>query len=117
MTNKAIIEKIRSKSGFICDMDGVIYHGNKILDGVKEFVSWLKDENKKFVFLTNSSARTIKELQGKLSRMGLDVGPEHFYTSALGNSSFPSKPETKWQRLHYRRSRAYQCTLQRWIFK
>jgi len=69
-------------------MDGVIYHGNKILDGVKEFVNWLKDENKKFVFLTNSSERTLKELQDKLSRMGLDVSPEHFYTSALATASF-----------------------------
>jgi len=86
--NKAIIENIRNKSGFICDMDGVIYHGNKILDGVKEFVSWLKKENKKYVFLTNSSEKTIKELQDKLSRMGLEVGPEHFYTSALATASF-----------------------------
>lgn len=88
MAKKSIIEHIRNKSGFICDMDGVIYHGNKILDGVKEFVSWLQAENKKFVFLTNSSERTIKELQDKLSRMGLDVGPEHFYTSALATASF-----------------------------
>lgn len=88
MTKKSSIENIRNKSGFICDMDGVIYHGNKILDGVKEFVSWLKDENKKFVFLTNSSEKTIKELQGKLLRMGLDVGPEHFYTSALATAAF-----------------------------
>ena len=88
MSTKIMVEKIRGKSGFICDMDGVIYHGNKILDGVKEFVTWLKEENKKFVFLTNSSARTIKELQGKLSRMGLDVGPEHFYTSALATAAF-----------------------------
>ena len=88
MSTKIMVEKIRSKSGFICDMDGVIYHGNKILDGVKEFVSWLKEENKKFVFLTNSSARTIKELQDKLTRMGIDVGPEHFYTSALATAAF-----------------------------
>lgn len=88
MDNKLNIEKIRNKSGFICDMDGVIYHGNKILDGVFEFVTWLKKENKKFVFLTNSSERTIKELQDKLLRMGLDVGPEHFYTSALATASF-----------------------------
>ncbi len=88
MAIKLMVEKIRNKSGFICDMDGVIYHGNKILDGVKEFVTWLKEENKKFVFLTNSSARTIKELQGKLSRMGIDVGPEHFYTSALATAAF-----------------------------
>ncbi len=88
MTKKSIIESIRKKNGFICDMDGVIYHGNKVLDGVKEFVEWLKKENKKFVFLTNSSERTIKELRDKLLRMGIDVGPEHFYTSALATATF-----------------------------
>ena len=32
------------KKGFICDMDGVIYHGNKILPGVTEFIEWLQDK-------------------------------------------------------------------------
>jgi NagD protein len=88
MSKNLIIDKIRDKTGFICDMDGVIYHGNKVLDGVPEFVQWLQSEKKKFVFLTNSSERTIRELQGKLSRMGIKVGPEHFYTSALATATF-----------------------------
>ena len=29
--------------GFICDMDGVIYHGNQILPGVREFIQWLQE--------------------------------------------------------------------------
>ena len=37
------MEKIRSKKAFICDMDGVIYHGNKLLPGVVEFLDWLKN--------------------------------------------------------------------------
>ena len=37
---------IRNKKGFISDMDGVIYHGNTLLPGVKEFVAWLKKEKK-----------------------------------------------------------------------
>jgi len=45
-----IIEKIRGKKGIISDMDGVIYHGNKLLPGAKKFVEWLKNENKSFVF-------------------------------------------------------------------
>ena len=32
------LETLRAKDGFICDMDGVIYHGNRLLPGVKEFV-------------------------------------------------------------------------------
>lgn len=79
---------ILEKKGFICDMDGVIYHGNNILPGVKEFVEWLKAENKRFLFLTNSSERSPKELHQKLERMGLDVDESHFYTSALATAAF-----------------------------
>ena len=34
----AEIQEIQAKKAFICDMDGVIYHGNKLLPHVKEFV-------------------------------------------------------------------------------
>lgn len=76
-------------------MDGVIYHGNRLLPGVKEFVSWLKKEEKKFLFLTNSSERTLKELQEKLSRMGIDVDKNVFYTSALATAQFLSSQKPK----------------------
>ncbi len=88
MTKKTDIEKIKSKKGFICDMDGVIYHGNRLLPGVKEFVQWLKDEKKNFIFLTNSSERTPKELQEKMERLGIEVDRSHFYTSALATAAF-----------------------------
>ena len=47
------------KKGFICDMDGVIYHGNRVLPGVAEFIQWLHDENKEYLFLTNNSGYTL----------------------------------------------------------
>ena len=76
------------KKGFICDMDGVIYHGNKVLPGVSEFVQWLHEEKKEYLFLTNNSGYTPKELQQKLARMGLDVSEDHFYTRALATAAF-----------------------------
>jgi NagD protein len=82
------VEQIRSKNGFIIDMDGVIYHGNKLLPGSGEFVEWLKVNNKKFVFLTNSSERTPEELQEKLKRMGIEVDADKFFTSALATAMF-----------------------------
>ena len=60
------MDNLKNKKGFICDMDGVIYHGNKLLPGVREFVDWLYNEKKHFLFLTNSSERSPKELQQKL---------------------------------------------------
>jgi len=82
------MEEILQKSGFICDMDGVIYHGNKILDGVADFINWMIRSDKKFVFLTNSSERTPHELSMKLQRMGLTVDADHFYTSAMATAEF-----------------------------
>jgi NagD protein len=90
-----IIQKIKSKSGFIIDMDGVIYHGNKLLPGVQEFLKWLEDSGKKYLFLTNSSERTPKELHEKLFRLGIDIGEEHFYTSALGTAGFLASQKPK----------------------
>lgn len=82
------MEKLRNKKGFICDMDGVIYHGNTLLDGVKEFVDWLNKNKKRYLFLTNNSQKSPQELSQKLKRMGLDVSAEHFHTAALATASF-----------------------------
>lgn len=82
------ILNFNEKKGFICDMDGVIYHGNKVLPGVEEFIRWLHEENKDYLFLTNNSGFTPRELHQKLARMGLDVPEEHFYTSALATAAF-----------------------------
>ncbi len=89
------IEQIKRKNGFIIDMDGVIYHGNKLLSGANDFVQWLKHEKKRFVFLTNSSERTPKELQEKLRRMGIDVDIKVFYTSALATAMFLANQKPK----------------------
>jgi NagD protein len=85
MTN---IEVIRGKKAFIVDMDGVIYHGNRLLKGAAEFVAWLRREGKRFLFLTNSSERSPAELSRKLARLGIEVEAEHFYTSALATAAF-----------------------------
>ena len=88
MERNEMLARIRAKEGFLCDMDGVIYHGNRLLDGASAFVNWLIREGKKFVFLTNSPERTPHELSMKLERMGLSVSPDHFYTSAQATAAF-----------------------------
>ncbi len=82
------MHNLRDKKGFICDMDGVIYHGDKLIEGAKQFVEWAKREGKKFLFLTNSSSKSPKELKQKLARLGIDVSTNDFITSALATASF-----------------------------
>ena len=82
------LKELQNKSAFICDMDGVIYHGNRIIPHVPEFLHWLQEQGKQYLFLTNSPERSPRELAQKLKRMGLDVTEDHFYTSALATASF-----------------------------
>jgi NagD protein len=88
--NKSGIERIREKRAFIIDMDGVIYHGNILLKGAAEFVDWMNTHDKRYLFLTNSSDRSPVELAQKMGRLGIQVDPEHFYTSALATAAFLS---------------------------
>jgi len=82
------LDQVRQKTGFIIDMDGVIYHGNQLIPGVLEFIAWLERGKKKFLFLTNGNERSPRELQQKLARLGIQVGENHFYTSALATAAF-----------------------------
>ena len=40
------MQNLLTKKGFICDMDGEIYHGNRLLPGEQEFVAWLQKAHK-----------------------------------------------------------------------
>lgn len=75
-------------AGLISDMDGVIYHGNHLLPGAKAYVEWLSSNGKQFLFLTNSSGKSPRELSEKLHRLGLEVDASHFYTSAMATAAF-----------------------------
>ena len=85
---KQDLTELRNKKAFICDMDGVIYHGNQLIPHVKEFLDWLEKNEKNYLFLTNGSGRSPRELAQKLGRLGLNVDESHFYTSAQATTSF-----------------------------
>lgn len=76
------------QKAFILDMDGVVYTGSELIAGTKEFIERLKKGNFKFLFLTNNSYYTPSELKERLSKMGVDVTEDYFYTSAMATASF-----------------------------
>ena len=105
------IQALQAKKAFICDMDGVIYHGNRIIPHVAEFVEWLLQNDKKFLFLTNSSERSPRELEMKLSRMGLKVSEDHFLHQRVGHGLVSCYPMPRRLGLRDRRAGPHLCPL------
>ena len=78
------------KRGFLIDMDGVLYRGSEIIPGAKEFIEKLQEKQIPFLFLTNNSQRTRRDVAMKLIRMGFKVGEQHIFTCAMATARFLS---------------------------
>ena len=76
------------KKGYLIDMDGVLYRGSTIINGAKEFIEKLQEKNIPFLFLTNNSQRTRRDVAMKLVRMGFRVGEQHIFTCAMATARF-----------------------------
>ncbi len=66
---------------FLIDLDGVIYRGNELLPGAKEFTTWLETSKKKYLFLTNNSFATAIQILAKLERLGIATNNMHLLTA------------------------------------
>jgi NagD protein len=74
--------------GYLIDMDGVVYRENHLIPGAAQFIRRLQDERIPFLFLTNNSQRTRRDVATKLRRLGIDVGEEHVFTCAMATARF-----------------------------
>ncbi|MDQ3985206.1 MAG: HAD-IIA family hydrolase [Actinomycetota bacterium] len=69
--------------GVVCDLDGVIYRGDRPIEGSPDAVEELRRRGIKVVFCTNNSAPTVSEYLAKLENMGVDASHEEVVTSAV----------------------------------
>ena len=80
------------KTGYLIDMDGVIYRENQLIPGAADFVRALVSTGTPFLFLTNNSAPTPEDLAVRLNHLGVHgLSAKHFYTSALNTAEFLSE--------------------------
>jgi NagD protein len=74
--------------GYLIDMDGVIYRGSDLIPGADRFVHELRSANVPFLFLTNNSQRTRRDVATKLRRLGVAADEEHVFTCAMATARF-----------------------------
>jgi NagD protein len=76
------------KKGFLIDMDGVIYKGSEPIPGAIEFINKLRREGFPFLFLTNNSQRTSRDVSYKLRALGFDVNDEDIFTCGMATARY-----------------------------
>lgn len=72
-----------TKKLYLFDMDGTIYLGDTLFDGVAELLEKIESNGGTFVFITNNASRSVVDYKLKLHRLGLkNVSEQNFFTSA-----------------------------------
>jgi NagD protein len=76
------------KRGFLIDMDGVVHRGGEMIPGADKFILRLIREDIPFVFLTNNSQRTRRDVAMKLVRMGIPAEEQHIFTCSMATARY-----------------------------
>ncbi len=74
-------EKLNSVRGFLLDMDGTFYLGDRLLEGALRFIDLLNQQGKEYLFLTNNSSRHRSQYAEKINQLGLPLTEEAVLTS------------------------------------
>ena len=75
------VTKLRDKRLFLLDMDGTLYIGDRLFDGVPEFLRHVRSMGGRYLFLTNNSSRGVEGYIEKLRRLGIESAPGDYLTS------------------------------------
>ena len=74
-------DELKEKKLFLFDMDGTVYVGGRLFDGVKELLAAIRAKGGQAVFVTNNSSRSVPDYVEKLRAMGIGADERDFFTS------------------------------------
>jgi HAD superfamily hydrolase (TIGR01458 family) len=69
--------------GFLIDLDGVLYVGDKAIKGARETIDLLRDRKYSFRFVSNTTRKCRNTIAEQLSSMGFDIPIEYIFTPPL----------------------------------
>ncbi|WCM59175.1 TIGR01457 family HAD-type hydrolase [Paenibacillus polymyxa] len=80
-------EGIAIKS-LLIDLDGTLYHGNRMIKGADLFISRLRTDQIPYAYVTNNASRTPESVAEHLVGMGIEAASHEVYTSALAAAQY-----------------------------
>lgn len=79
---------MKKYKGFLIDLDGTMYRGNEPIKSAVEFVMTLAKKGLPYVFVTNNSSQTPRQVADSLARFRIAVHPDQVITSSLAAANY-----------------------------
>jgi len=74
--------------GFLIDLDGVLYVGDRPVDGAREAIEYLVRNNYRIRFVSNTTRKCRETIADRLSSMGFAIPIETIFTPPLAAVAF-----------------------------
>jgi arabinose operon protein AraL len=78
-------------NGFIFDLDGTVYLGERLIPGADRIIRRLREGGRKVVFLSNKAIQTRENYAAKLTRLGIPTAPEEVINSSFVMTRYLAK--------------------------
>lgn len=95
------LKELGKKKLFLLDMDGTLYLGERAFDFTKELLARIKEAGKRYLLMTNNSAKSAVEYVEKLEKLGIEAAEEDVITSSQATAYY--------LKLHHKGARLYVC--------
>ena len=87
--DRGLIERIaRDVDCVVMDCDGVIWHGDTLLPGVRGSIALLREQGKRLVFVTNNSNKSRAQYVHKFETLGIHVEKEEVFSAAFAAAAY-----------------------------
>ncbi len=82
------MERLQNIKLFLLDMDGTLYLGDHLFEYTPSFLSSIREQGKRYLFITNNSSKSVSAYVEKLARLGITACEEDFLTSSQATAYY-----------------------------
>ncbi|EGO01264.1 hypothetical protein SERLA73DRAFT_179405 [Serpula lacrymans var. lacrymans S7.3] len=83
----ALIDKYDT---WMFDCDGVLWHGDRLIDGAIDMLHILRSRKKTILFVTNNASKSRKSYKGKFDQLGVVASVDEIFGSAYASAVYIS---------------------------
>lgn len=81
----AVLSSVR---GFLIDLDGTIYVGDRLIPGASELIHRLREKQIPHAFVTNITSRPRAQVLTRIRRKGLEIDPDQVLTAPIATKHY-----------------------------